>query len=252
MSQDQDHTSPLLIGKLLAGRATDEEVHALEAHAQICPRCRDELAGAQAAGRTFTQSVFPRTLPAIAARRSPRRTWRLIVPLALAAATASVALIVRRPVAPDASAPEHQFKGAGALQVFAHRGEGSFRVQGGTALRAGDRIRFGVVPSDARFVLVASVDGRGHASIYQPSTPVADGEEPLVILPDSIVLDDAAGPERLFALFSARRLEDAEVMEALRALGAAGADAIRRTTRLPLPWDQASVLLEKEAAPPPP
>ena len=122
-------------------------------------------------------------------------------------------------------------------------------------LRAGDRIRFGVMAGDARFVVVASVDGRGHASIYQPSTPIAAGKEPLVLLPDSIVLDDAPGPERIFALFSDRKVEDAEVTAALAALGAAGADAIRATARLALPYDQASVVFEKgpsAAAPPQP
>ena len=76
-------------------------------------------------------------------------------------------------------------------------------------------------------------------------SPIAAGKEPLVLLPDSIVLDDAPGPERIFALFSDRKVEDAEVTAALAALGAAGADAIRATARLALPYDQASVVFEK-------
>lgn len=244
MNQAQDHTAPLLLGKLLAGKATEEEVRAAEAHAQACARCREELAEARAAGRRFTESVFPRTLPAVEARRKPPRSWRLVLPLALAA-TAAVALFVRRPT-PEP--PQLQFKGEGALQVFAHRGGESFPVRDGTALRAGDRIRFGVVPGHARFVLVASVDGRGHVSIYQPSTPVASGEAPLVTLPDSIVLDDAPGPERIFALFSDRPVEERAVTAALAALGAAGADTVRGTTHLPLSYTQASVLFEKSAA----
>lgn len=250
MNQDQTHphTSPLLVEKLLAGKATDDEVQAAEAHASGCARCREELHGARAAGRRFAESVFPRTLPALEARRPPRRSWRLVLPLALAA-TAAVVLFVRSPQ-PDG--PRFQSKGEGALRVFAHRGGESFPVPDGTALRAGDRIRFGVVPGDARFVLVASVDGRGNASIYQPSTPVASGGEPLVILPDSIVLDDAPGPERIFALFSDRPLDEPAVTAALVAVGAEGADAIRGTTRLPLSYTQASVLFEKPAAPPPP
>jgi hypothetical protein len=250
MSQAQDHTSPVLLAKLLAGKATDEERRALEAHAAACPGCRDELVEARAAGRRFTESVFPRTLPAVEAR-GRRRAWRLlfpIAPLALAAAATAAVLLVRHPPV----LPEVQYKGAAALQVFAHRGGESFPVRDGMALRAGDRIRFGVVPGDARFVLVGSVDGRGHASIYQPSTPVEAGKEPLLVLPDSIVLDDAPGPERIFAVFSEQRVENTQVADALTALGARGADAIRGATRLPLPYTQASVLLEKDAAPPPP
>ena len=252
MSQAQDHahphTSPLLLAKLLAAKATDQEVQAVEAHAGGCARCRDELAGARAAGRRFAESVFPRTLPALEARRPPRRSWRLVLPLALAA-TAAVVLFVRTPP-PDG--PRFQPKGEGALEVFALRGGEPFPVRDGTALRAGDRIRFGVAPGDARFVLVASVDGRGNVSVYQPSTPVAAGGEPLVILPDSIVLDDAPGPERVFALFSDRPVDEPAVTAALAAVGAAGADAIRGTTRLPLSYTQASLLFEKPAAAPPP
>lgn len=247
MTQVQHHTSPLLLGKLLAGKATEDEVRTAEAHAQACARCSEELAEARAAARRFTESVFPRTRPAVEGRRRPARSWRLLLPVVLAAA-AAVVLFVRRP---PPELPRFQVKGGGALSVFALRGGESFRVGEGTALRAGDRIRFGVVAGDARFVLVASVDGRGQVSIYQPSIPVSTGEGPMWILPDSIVLDDAPGPERIFALFSDRPVEEPAVTAALTALGAAGTGAIRGTTRLPLSYMQASVLIEKAAAPAP-
>ncbi len=252
MNQADDHTSshtsPLLIGKLLAGKATDEEVRAAERHAGACARCREELDQARAAGRRFAERVFPRTLGAVAARRAPPPRWRLLLPIALVAATASALVLVRR----SPSSPAVQYKGAATLQVFAHRGGASFPVGDGTALRAGDRIRFGVFPGGARFVLVGSVDGRGRASIYQASTAIAGGEGPTTVLPGAIVLDDAPGPERIFAVFSERRLEDAEVTAALAAVGAQGAGAIRGTHRLALPYPQASILFEKDAGMAPP
>jgi hypothetical protein len=66
----------------------------------------------------------------------------------------------------------------------------------------------------------------------------------------SIVLDDADGPERVFALFSAEPLDAREVRQALEALGRRGPEAVRRTEALPLVGTvQRSLLLEKETMP---
>jgi hypothetical protein len=61
------------------------------------------------------------------------------------------------------------------------------------------------------------------------------------------VLDQAQGPERVFALFSDQPLEAATVVHALRELGAQGAGAIRRQRVLDLPCVQASVVFDKES-----
>jgi len=66
------------------------------------------------------------------------------------------------------------------------------------------------------------------------------------LLPDSVVLDDAPGPERIFAVFSDRRVEDGEVEVLLEKIAGGGPEAIRRTQRLPLPFPQASLFFEKE------
>src|SRR5947208_2144231 len=90
-----------------------------------------------------------------------------------------------------------------------------------------DRCRLAL--GEARFVLIGSVDGRGRANLYYSSTTVAADAGPVQILADSIVLDDAPGPERIFAVFSDRRLQDREVEAVLEELGAGGAEAVRRT-----------------------
>jgi hypothetical protein len=250
MTEAQDHTSPLALARLLSGKATEAERGALQAHAAACLRCRAALDEAREAERHFAEVVYPRTLPALQARRAPPpRRWTLL-PVGLGTALAAAAalfLVVR-----SGPGPELQAKGAASLAVFARRGERVFPVKDGASLRAGDRIRFGVAPGPARFVLVASIDGRGHVSVYQESTPVGAQAGPLALLPDSIVLDDAPGPERIFAVFSERRLPAQEVTGALATLGAAGAEGIRRTRRLPLPFEQASILVEKDPAGPAP
>ena len=56
----------------------------------------------------------------------------------------------------------------------------------------------------------------------------------------------AAGPERIFALFTDRPVASTDVTHALQEIGARGDAAIRSTTRLPIAVDfQMSLLLEK-------
>jgi hypothetical protein len=162
-------------------------------------------------------------------------------------ATAAVAILpfLVRP-RPPVEDPAWQTKGAGALQVFGRRGDRLIPVEDGARLRPGDQLRFAVQPGDARFVLIGSVDGGGGASLYYPSAAVGADAGQVQVLAESIVLDDAPGPERIFAVFSDRRLGDREVEVLLKHVAAGGAEAIRRTHRLPLPFPQASLFFEKD------
>jgi hypothetical protein len=246
MSKTEAHPSDVAIARLLLGKASEEEARAAAAHAAGCNRCRAELDAAQAARRRFAEQVFPRTLPEIERRLGPRPRWGLWLG-AFAVAGAAVAilpfLVDPKPHVED---PAWQVKGPGALKVFGRRGDRVIAVEDGARLRPGDQLRFAVQPGDARFVLVGSADGRGRASLYYPSVAVGVDAGQAQLLADSIVLDDAPGPERIFAVFSDRRLEDREVEALLKQIAAGGAEAVRRTHRLPLPFPQASLFFEKD------
>lgn len=244
---DSRHLSPTALARLALGELSDQELRAAETHAAACARCRAELDEVALARARFAAAVFPRTHAEVV-RRGARRAWRRLLPplgLATALGAAAAVLVVARLDDP----PRLQAKGAGALSVFALRGERVFAVEDGARLHPGDRVRFAVRGGGAAFVLVASVDGRGQVSVYQPSTALGPDAADAEALPDSIRLDDALGPERIFALFSARPVPEADVTRALAALGAAGPDAIRRTRSLPLPLAQASLLVEKVEKP---
>ena len=105
---------------------------------------------------------------------------------------------------PRAARDDLGIKGDATWQVFANRDNKTFAVHDGAELAAGDRIRFIVTPNRARYIIVASVDGSGAATIYYPYNGIqsAPAEGPRSELPGSIVLDAAPGPERLYALFS--------------------------------------------------
>lgn len=248
MSGTSLHLSPNLLVRVAMAKLSESDLRAAEEHARACPRCRAELDDVARARERFLTHVFPRTRATVARRAARPAAWRrLLPPLGLAAAVGGAAAVLLV-AGPDRS-PVLQAKGAGALSVFVLRDEQVFAIGDGARLRPGDRIRFAVQGAGAAFVLVASIDERRKVSVYQPSTALGPDSGAVTALPDSIRLDDALGPERIFAVFSDRPVPEAEVSRALAELGAAGPDAIRRERRLRLPFAQASLLIEKTRGP---
>ncbi|HEU0032902.1 MAG TPA: hypothetical protein VFQ53_19855 [Kofleriaceae bacterium] len=243
------HLSSLTIDALAGGHLDDAEARALRPHLEACARCRDELATAEAACRQFTRDVLPRTIGRL--RPRPAR-WRWLVPVIapVLAAAAIVLWLVRpagrpaRPVVDD----DIRLKGDLTFQMFARRGDAVIAVRDGTPLAAGDQIRFVVGANGPTHLIVASIDGAGHATIYYPYDGTRSGSvgaQPAE-LPGSIVLDASPGPERVFAIASTESLDAAIVKHALIELGARGTAAIRDTRRLAVPAAmQASIVFEK-------
>jgi hypothetical protein len=241
------HLSSLQIDALAAGQFAGSEADVARAHVASCARCRDDFAAAEAACAEFTRDVLPRTIGRL---RAQPPWWRTLWPAIVVPALAAAALLlwsVRRPDVPG-KGPDVQIKGSVTFQVFAKRGAQVIAVRDGTRLAAGDQIRF--VAGGARYLLIASVDGNGRASVYYPyggtrSEAIANKPSEL---PGSIVLDAAPGPERLFALFSREPLEATTVTRALTAIGVKGGGAIRATTSLDVPASaQVSIVFEKVA-----
>ena len=241
------HVSMLAIDALAGGHLPPAEADAARAHIAGCARCREDLAAAEAAVATFTREVFSRTVD----RLAPTPWWRrlgvapLLVPVLAAAA---LLFWLKRP-APSGEHVDDTFdlriKGAVTFKVFAKRGETVTAVVDGARLAPGDAIRFVASARTDRFLIVGSIDGRNNATIYFPYGAAQSGPVSATPaeLPGSIVLDDAPGPERIFALFSTQPLEAAAVTQALLAVGARGADAIRSTTTLEIGAAHTATLL---------
>ncbi len=245
---------------LHAGELSGVEREAAAAHVDHCERCRavlDELqaARAQQLAEDPFDAVYPvlqeriTALPADGAAARPGRPatewlgylWgRLQLGLrrhalgaaVVAAAAAAVALAVvhpwERPV-PAEDPTGTRVKGAVALDVYALQGGDVIETDPGVVLRPGDRIQFTYTSGPLDHLIVLGVDGRGTLSRYYPdrgagSLAVAPGTR--VVLEDSLVLDDAPGPEVFVAVFSDDPLDVAEVERALqRALAEGGGDA---------------------------
>jgi hypothetical protein len=221
------------------------------AHLATCTVCKARVDDAQALRAQLPPRVMVRTLEALDRRARFAVAFRVIAPLAVAAALV-VVVLTRTTVperAPDA-APELAIKGKPDLQVYALRDRRVFRVDDGDALIAGDEIRFAVTPAGAGYVLIASLDGAGRATIYVPyggGSSVAVDAHARTELPGSIVLDDAPGPERVFAVFTPSPIPAGDVQVALQRLAAVGPEQLRGSPRLDLvvPATQVSMRFEK-------
>ena len=246
------HVSALTLDALDLGLLAAEEAAAAEAHLAGCDRCRADRELQRAARLRFEREVEARTLPEVIRRHHRRRSlfrrtpWLLALPAVAAAAGLLVLLSWGSPLL------EHQeilVKGGGpALHAYAKRGERVFAVRDGAQLLAGDDLRFVVEPGGHRYVLIASIDGAAQATVYHPYGGAASAElcrGARVVLPGSIHLDDAPGPERVFAVYSDTPLDAAPLLEELRELGRRGGDAIRAQKALPGNAAQATVWFEK-------
>lgn len=237
------HVSAFMLDAVALGAVDARTEERIRIHLASCAECHREEQAAAELRALFAIRVLPRGLRAPAERRAHRwGRWPWLAVPALAVAVLLVGLW------PRPEPPELAIKGDATLEVFAHRDGQTFVVQDGTELVAGDRIRFVVLPAGSGYVLVASVDGGGAATIYYPygadhSAPI-EGDR--VELDGSIELDAAPGPERIYALLSDRPLDAALVIARLREVAAGGERAIREARTLDLPVRaQPSLAFEK-------
>lgn len=229
--------SDLDLEELLAGKANP--------HADGCPLCAERLKAMRETGAHFEQVVFPRAkarvLDAATASR-PRFEWRWALLVPLAAALLVFAFFPRGPSPDyigDKGGPQRP-----ALEVYLGEGQQGRRLSSGASVHGGDGLRF-VVSSRQRSVFLFTVDSTGRISRLYPTS----GEAPAQLdglLPNGAILDDVAGPERVFAVFPERAMTFSEI-EAAVAAAFSGPESLRKLERLPLDSAQDSVLLEKVA-----
>jgi hypothetical protein len=239
-----DHVTTFALDALALDALAPDEVAKLHAHLAGCTTCRTDYERANDDRDHFMRHVLPKR------RVSHRPTWRWLIaaPVAMAAVIAVVLWIGGTRESSHAVTPELAIKGGATWQVFASRGSKVFQVHDGDRLQDGDQIRFVVIPDGAHYLMIASIDGAGRASIYYPydGRSSATIRGPRVEVDGSIVLDDAPGAERLFAILTDEPVDSERVERLLRAVGAGGLATIRATQTLDLPArEQLSLLVEK-------
>jgi hypothetical protein len=79
------------------------------------------------------------------------------------------------------------------VELFVKRGEDVFRHRPGTALRPNDRVRISIESPAAGYLSVFGRDASGRISVYYEALPTNPGR---YTVPDSLILDEAAGDEQ--------------------------------------------------------
>ena len=261
LADASSHPSWWQIDAVLVGEADAAATREVREHLERCERCAAQVTEAQEIDRAFRTDVAPRIRAGVEARagadirpiRSARgpRTWLAAAAAVLVAVGAAVWLSQAPTASPDGPALDgtHRTKGTPFIEVFVKRGDGVSRFassDGVLRLRAGDRLRF--VPRDVgnRSFLLLNLTAAGELQFLFPEdgrpTRVADGEP----LPGAFIVDEAPGPERLFALFPLESMSATDVRGLLGRLPT-GADALRRLERLPTEVLQETFFVEKGA-----
>ncbi len=237
-TNSRGHLSSETLDLLLLSALDANQSTSAKAHLSACEVCNSRWAEVNEDKQRFEQFVFARTLPKVEAAAqqnlSPlgKLNLRWLMPV-LGLVTAGVAaFVLHAALAGAGGSNEDPYLGvkgqAPMLEVFAMREAGRpFSVKRGQSLKPKDRIRFVVNPAGAAYVLVASRDGKGAFTVYHPfgateSEKLGGVNGPKKVeLSSTIELDDTAGPEQLFAVFSDQPVAARDVETALAANPAA-------------------------------
>jgi hypothetical protein len=235
----------------LEAHLLDEAGSSIAPHLSSCDRCRTRVEEMRRLGDEFRREVYPATVDAVVARarsRSPLARWMVyLAPVPVAAAAAAVFLLIQ-PRGPGQG--YLGIKGSRlTLAVFVRATEAVRAVADGESVSPSAALRFQVHPASPCRLWLVSVDAAGTVSRLYPVA--GEGGAELAApgpLPGGAMLDGKPGPERIYAVCTARPMAFPDLERAVRAAAGAGASAVRQGRPLQgLPGDaaQATLLLEK-------
>lgn len=238
------------------GELAAQERSRLEAHLPGCAHCQGVRQGQGDARAAMTPAEVAAQSVAILQkleRPAPRRLswWRPQLWAGLVAAAIAAVVIAPRAAELFSEGPQIRTKGARGptLEMWVNTPEGAQPGSDGMRLGEGDQIQFRYRASGRQYVLVVSVDGKGVTTPLYPEVPgeslkvAPDGEH---VLEGSVILDDAKGPERIFAFFSDQPLSYAEVAARLKEALPPGSDLVELDGVEVKGADLESVLIIKE------
>lgn len=218
-----------------AGELGDNERARIQGHVAGCAHCQGILSGMATARSALSPAQVSAESVAILERLDAPRPSRLLAwlrPQIVAPVLAGlVAVIAIVPLALDQleEHPHIRTKGAAepALEMWVRTPEGARPGENGEILGEGDQIQFRYRASGRQYLWVVSVDGKGVTTPLYPDvkgTSLKVAPEGTHVLEGSVILDDAKGPERIFAFFSDTPLSYEELERRLKAALPEGSD----------------------------
>ncbi len=212
--------SRFILNRWVLNDLPSAEMAEVEAHLTGCAECRATVDQIKAnmdhyAGREKIQfQALQEKMKQVRETAIPRRrSWRWVAAPAVAAA-AAVLLMLFWPRLFDSGTPgpQIQYKGALSCKIFVKRGETQFQAKSGIQLQQGDHLRFEVTVDSAGFLTVFSIDSKGIASPFYPSSDPENDTSPYRLemsgkhlLPGAVELDGSTGEEVIAVVFSNKR-----------------------------------------------
>ncbi|MBI5524719.1 MAG: hypothetical protein HY897_00130 [Deltaproteobacteria bacterium] len=240
---------------MLDAQAVGEPVRA---HFGSCGRCVRRVVEYERIRETFMTEVAPSTEGLVAGELSRGRNLLTAIFDALApigriprlgyVSTALTAILLVGLWNLAGNEPTYiGAKGGLSVEVYAKRGERVFRVKDGDTLRPGDMLRFISGVPKAGYLMIVSIEEGGAVNLFYPQ----NGESAMNVnerssgpLAGSVILDEKAGLERVFVLFSELPFDFKEVRTAAR-LRLDSVPSAMNLTRLPSKFEQTSILFRK-------
>lgn len=210
------HPSTLKLHQYRYGELDAAASAELRAHVDACASCSERLRAQEAQRAEFVALPVPDAIRELEAAPVPwwrRLRWALVAGALIPAAAA--ALLLARPLLTGPVAPEiadTRTKGeAPALEVWVEGPEGLRVIGEGERLGAGDRVQPYFDPRGSPFVTFAGSDG-GDVEVYRTVAVENPGLQPA---PFGLTLDDAPGPQWLYAIGSDAPLDVEAVRQAI-------------------------------------
>jgi len=246
------HPDRLTLDRLAVGEIAGAERASIDDHLADCSACRERLWRIRQ-DLAMARRAIPERAPVEAFRRREAHEKVAFAPWVTAAAgwaAAACLLLVWAPWNAADGAVEDapsitRTRGTMAVSVQRARGDSVERVGQVAVCRRGDRLQFEPdLPSDGFFQIV-NLQADGQTQVYLPSTPASRSAEELDF---SIELDDYAGAERVFFVWTAEFVDSAELAD--RATGSLAVRPIEELEAIPLRQgqvgEQRSLLIYKE------
>jgi hypothetical protein len=209
------------VERYFLGEAMAEEKSAIRRHMDDCPECRGHMATLENDKRAYliehpfrefaarhldARRLDGKHAPEGKARRSPASRW-LPAFAGLAACLALVPVVMHYngavvPVGEDGI----RTKGGTVLEYYVKRGETVTPGSAADPYRPGDELQFVYAADSHPFVTLASIDVRGHVSLYKAegaaSLSLAANSGGKQSLPFAVTLDDSPGAEFFVMIYS--------------------------------------------------
>lgn len=235
----------VLVERYLLGEAREEEKSAARLHIDGCSACRDHMAAMENERREYLlahpyrefAAAHPEAVSGSPAGRRGVRTaagsrpeWKSLfghrwVPalagLAVCLALIPAALRLQKPepgIVSDVrlKGDDIRMKGGTLLEFYVKRGAEVKPGLASDSYRSGDELQFVYASGKQAYVTLASIDSRGHVSLYRgtaadaPLSHAAEAGESRP-MPFGVTLDDSPGSELFIAIFGSEPLSGGAV-----------------------------------------